>query len=219
MKTLWLIRHGRVVGDAHRRFLGRTDLPMSGQGEAEIAAVAARLAAEPLDLILASDLARSRRTAEILAAGRAVPIRVEPALREIDMGDWEMRERDEIARLEPEAWRARGGDIARFRPPGGESFADVAARLAPLVATLRADGAPDHVAVTGHAGVDRVLLTLLLDLPLDRLFAFAEPHGAVHRLDVEGHGIRIAPAFAPSEESVRLPLPISRDRGPDGARR
>lgn len=58
MKTLWLIRHGRVVGDADRRFLGRIDLPMSPDGEAEIAAVAARLAKEPLDLILASDLVR-----------------------------------------------------------------------------------------------------------------------------------------------------------------
>lgn len=122
---------------------------------------------------------------------------MDPALREIDLGDWEMRERAEIARLDPEAWRAWGADIVGYRPPGGESFADVAARLRPLLAGLLGDGGPTRMAIAGHAGVDRVALAILVDLPLDRLFVFAQPYGAVHRLDIDAHGARIAPVFAP----------------------
>lgn len=199
MRVLWLIRHGRTVGDADRRYLGRTDLPMSRDGEAEIERVRRFLAAHPLDRILCSDLVRSRRTAEILAAGRAVPIEVEPGLREIDMGAWEGRERAELARADPDAWRARGADLEGFRPPGGESFADVADRATKVVSRLEIDPSPDHVLICGHAGVDRVLLARLLGLPLAAIFRFAQPHGAVSRLEFAGGGARLTLLARPSD--------------------
>ncbi len=186
MRVLWLIRHGRTVGDADRRYVGRTDLPMSRDGEAEIERVRRFLAGRPLDRILCSDLVRSRRTAEILADGRSVPIEVEPGLREIDMGTWEGRERAELARTDPVAWRARGADLAGFRPPGGESFGDVAERVAKVMSRLEMDSSPDHVLIAVHAGVNRVLLARLLGLPLSEIFRFVQPYGAVSRLEVSG---------------------------------
>ncbi|MDR3497294.1 MAG: histidine phosphatase family protein [Ancalomicrobiaceae bacterium] len=179
MRKLWLIRHGSVVGDARDRYIGRTDLPMSRDGEVEIERVAAFLSREPLDLVLASDLARSRRTAEILADDRHVPIRVLPALAEIDMGVWEGRLRSDIAHAYPEAWAERGLDIVGFRPPGGESFADLAARVVPVLQDLAEWGTDLNVAIAGHAGVNRTLLCHLLGMPLDGLFRIAQAHGSV----------------------------------------
>ncbi|MDR3374249.1 MAG: histidine phosphatase family protein [Ancalomicrobiaceae bacterium] len=183
MRKLWLIRHGAVVGDAHDRYIGRTDLPMSHDGEASIERIAAFLRPEPLDLVLASDLARSRRTAEILVAGRHVPIRVLPALAEIDMGDWEGALRSDIAHQHPEAWTARGLDIVGFRPPGGESFADLAARVVPVLECLADWGTDLSVAIAGHAGVNRTLLCHLLGMPLEALFRIAQPHGAISLIE------------------------------------
>lgn len=187
MRKLWLVRHGAVTGDGAHRYLGRTDLPMSTEGEAQIRALRDLLRPERFDLVLASDLARSRRTAEILAEGRDVAVRVVPALREIDMGDWEGRLRAEVARDEPEAWAARGADIVGFRPPAGESFADLAARVGPVLDGL--ETAPERdVLVAGHAGVNRVLLCRLLGLPLDALFRIAQGHGSVSRVEWHGAG-------------------------------
>jgi len=199
MRVLWLIRHGRTVGDGERRYLGRTDLPMSRDGEAEIEHVRRFLAPRPLDRILCSDLVRSRRTAEILAFGRAVPIEVDPALREIDMGTWEGRAHAELALADPEAWRARGADLAHFRAPGGESFADVAERATAVVNRLETDPSAEHVLICGHAGVDRALLARLLGLPLGELFRFAQPHGAVSRLEFSAGGPRLTLLAGPAD--------------------
>ena len=120
---------------------------MSPAGEAQIRELAARLRPRVTpDAIYCSDLSRSRRTAELLANGSAIPIRVRPALREIDMGDWQGLSRREVAERRPADYAARGRDIANFRPPGGESFADLAARVLPCWRDIVEDGETQVVA-------------------------------------------------------------------------
>jgi probable phosphoglycerate mutase len=188
MRALLLIRHGALVGDAERRFVGATDLPMSEAGKAQVRDLAARLAARaPFDAVYCSDLARSRRAAELLAAGRAIPIHVEPALREIDLGAWEGLTRGEIAESLPDEYARRGADIANFRPPGGESFADLAARVTPCWRRLFAESESGVVAVAGHAGVNRVILCDVLGMPLANLFRIAQRPGCVNVIE-QGRG-------------------------------
>lgn len=175
MRTVLLIRHGLVSEDAEGRFFGAADAPMSPAGEAQIRELAARLRPRvTVEAIYCSDLSRSRRTAELLASGPAVPIRVRPALREIDMGEWQGRTRREVAERLPDEYAARGRDIANFRPPGGESFADLAARALPCWREIVEDGEAQVVAVAGHAGVNRVILCHLLGAPLANLFRIAQ---------------------------------------------
>ena len=124
MRTVLLIRHGAVAGDAAHRFIGHTDLPMSADGETQIRELSRRLKDRmPPDAIYCSDLIRSRRTAELLADGRAIPLRVQPELREINLGAWEGLSRREVAEQQPAEYERRGRYIENFRPPGGESFA------------------------------------------------------------------------------------------------
>jgi len=183
MLTVLLIRHGETVGDAARRFVGWTDLPMSEAGEAQIRALAARLSGRvTIKAIHCSDLKRSRRTAELLAEGRETPIHVHPALREIRLGDWEGLDREWVAQSQPDAYRRRGADIANFRPRGGESFADLAARALPLWRDLTKDAAEsnDVIAIAAHAGVNRVILGYALGMPLDHLFRLAQRPGCLN---------------------------------------
>lgn len=181
MRAALLIRHGALEGEAEPRFIGATDLPMSAAGEAQIRALAARLRlrATP-DAIYCSDLVRSRRTAALLAHGRDIPIHVRPALREIDMGAWQGLPRREVAERQAEAYAARGRDIANFRPPGGESFADLAARVLPCWEAIVAAGEADVVAIAGHAGVNRVILCHVLGAPLANVFRIEQRPACVN---------------------------------------
>lgn len=180
MRSVDLIRHGTVVDDGVHRYIGRTDLPMSAAGIAQIEALAAVYAeAPPFAAIWCSDLERSRRTAEILAADRAIPIVVDPRLREIDMGDWEGLDRGAVAATRPEDHAARGRDILGFRPPGGESFADVLARILPVWRDLTEAAGEGRIAVAGHAGVNRLLLCHVLGMPPAKLFCLAKDPGCV----------------------------------------
>ncbi len=184
MRTVLLIRHGAVVGDADRRFIGVTDWPMSEAGEAQIRNLAERLRARfAIRAIYSSDLVRSQRTAELLAAGTETPIHVRSALREVDMGEWEGALRGHIARTEPDGYAERGRDIAGYRPPGGESFSDLAARVLPCWRTMIADSEHDVVAVAGHCSVNRVILCDTLGMPLANLFRIGQRPGCVNVIE------------------------------------
>jgi probable phosphoglycerate mutase len=175
MRKVLLIRHGMVSEEDDACFLGAADAPMCAAGEAQIRQLAVRLRrrVKP-DAIYCSDLLRSRRTAELLADGSAIPIRVRPALREIDLGEWQGLSRREIAERRPADYAARGCDIANFRPPGGESFADLASRALTCWRDIVEDSEAQVVAIASHAGVNRVIFCHLLGAPLANLFRIAQ---------------------------------------------
>src|SRR5436309_13776547 len=85
--TLVLVRHGETAGNRDRRFQ-TYDTPLSDTGRAQAQRVAERLAAEgPFDALYASDLARTRETAEAIGARLGLTPVFTPALRELDTGD------------------------------------------------------------------------------------------------------------------------------------
>ncbi|MFZ5587144.1 MAG: histidine phosphatase family protein [Thermodesulfobacteriota bacterium] len=172
---LLLMRHGRLAEGDGRRYLGQGDPPLAPEGEAQMRAWRPILASLPLAFVQASDLARARQSAAIATQGAGLAVETDPAWREIDLGDWEGRAMDEVARLWPESHAARGADPAGFRPPGGESFADLLARVWPAFMALAARPGPGLVVT--HAGVLRVLVCRLLGAPLSQVFAF-NPHPA-----------------------------------------
>ena len=130
---VWLLRHGETDWNARRRYLGRTDLPLSGRGR--LALIRADFAP---DRVYVSPLGRTAETAELLFPGaRQIVV---PDLREMDFGVFEGKSWREMEDLP--AYRAwvEGGCVDA--PPGGESrraFADrVCAAFASLVEIGRA---------------------------------------------------------------------------------
>jgi broad specificity phosphatase PhoE len=113
------------------------------------------------DLVVSSDLTRARRTAELMVAtlGPATPHRVEPLLREYDVGEWSGLTRQGIE----ERWP---GVLSRFdqgdfrRPPGGEDRDAFDARVrqaGAAVASVAARDGRGRVLVVAHGGVVRAL--------------------------------------------------------------
>lgn len=157
MTILALIRHGSTPWNEQGRMQGRRDVPLSERGRAQV-----RSWHVPDELTgpgravrwVSSPLARAVETAELLCGDAAAR---EPALTEMDWGEWEGFSIDEI--------RARfGAEFARnqalgldFRPPGGESPRDVLGRLRSWLPRVAADASP-VVAVT-HLGVVRAILS------------------------------------------------------------
>ncbi len=167
--TLYLLRHGATEPETPWRFLGQRDLPLSAEGRAQAAAWRAALAAVPLTRAVCSDLSRCRETATIVLEGRGIAAEPLPVLREIALGVFDGLSREEVASRFPGLYEARGRDMAHFRPPDGESFADLAERAGQIVERLAASVSGDVLVVT-HAGVIRVLLCQALGIPLENLF-------------------------------------------------
>lgn len=89
MTTLLLVRHGETDWNAQRRWQGNADVPLNERGREQARRLADSFVEDGVDAIYASDLARARETAEILAARLGLPVVVDPDLREIDVGSRE----------------------------------------------------------------------------------------------------------------------------------
>ena len=184
--VVYLVRHGTPEGAETGRFIGHLDVALSPAGEAEIAAVAAWLDRVPLAAVYASDLARTRRSAEILAAAHGLTPRLDPALREFAMGRWEGLTAEEIRALDPAAYAAWMGDVGRFQFPDGENLEQVAARAWAAFGAIAARHPGARIAVVAHGGSIRAILCCALGVTLDRLLALGQGYAGLSVLAGQG---------------------------------
>jgi len=171
--TLYLMRHGRTVEEAPWRFLGQRDLPLSPVGRIQCASWREELSGVDFAGAWCSDLGRCRESAALILEGRDLMPTPLAGLREIALGEWEGLSKEEVRQRFPGQYEARGADLANFRPPGGESFADLSERAWTALMKILGSGErhdADNLLVVAHAGVNRAILCRLLDMPLDRLF-------------------------------------------------
>jgi len=155
---LILVRHGLSEWNASGRVQGQADPPLSPEGREEARRLAPLVAAEAPELVVASDLARARETAELLDAG---PVETDPRWRESAMGDWTGRSAEELL-ADPSGAFARWRE-GRGRPPGGESFDDMRRRAGAAVGDLAARGVRCALVVT-HGGPVRAAVAELAGL-------------------------------------------------------
>lgn len=184
-----LVRHGEIAAGYGKRYIGRINLPLNETGVRQAARLRDRLAGYEFDRIFCSDLARSAATARIISENHGLePVMVE-GLREIDMGSWEGLSFDEVRRSFPGEFEKRGSDIVNYRPHGGESFARCALRvLAALDEILAAGG---DILIVGHAGVNRIIISRALGMPMENIFRIAQDYGCLNILAADGMGLRL----------------------------
>jgi broad specificity phosphatase PhoE len=132
---LILVRHGESVANAQGLLLGRTDADLTATGRSQAAAVRTLVTA-PVAELRASPLARARDTAALLNLD--LPLHIDERWVEVDYGEFECQPLRDIPATVWQEWR----EDPAFRPAGGETLAEVDARVAGACAELFAtDGA------------------------------------------------------------------------------
>ncbi len=201
-RRLLLLRHGQSTWNADGRWQGQADPPLSPLGEAQALEAAARLQPGHFSRVVASNLHRAQRTAEILAEALRLPVEVDPDLREIDVGDWQGLTRAEINERAPGAL-ADWSEGRSESTPGGESRTHLTDRArAALLRAAAASRRGDKVLLVSHGALIR---------NLDRSLGL-QPHGignlAGRWYEAGGNGL-LAPA-----ELVSLADPEARTASP-----
>jgi broad specificity phosphatase PhoE len=110
--TILLARHGETDWNRDGRFQGHADPPLNDRGREQARRLAETLDGEPLDALYASDLRRAAETAAIVGAKLGLEVSLEASLREIDVGSWLGRTREEIG---DEPWDGETYDHHRER--------------------------------------------------------------------------------------------------------
>jgi broad specificity phosphatase PhoE len=178
LNWLAVVRHGESIGNAAAAEAEAgeaevidiaerdADVPLSDTGREQATALGRALAADPPGVAVVSPYLRARQTAETALAGLHVPVRVDERLRDRELGVLDLLTSHGVAaRLPGEAQRrARLGKFY-YRPPGGESWADVLLRLRSLLRDVRADHPDGRVVLFAHEAL--VLLVRYLVEGLD----------------------------------------------------
>lgn len=199
-KTVYFIRHGETDWNAEIRWQGGTDIPLNETGIRQAREVAEELRSRQLSAVLSSDLARARRTAEIIAAPHGIPVRTTANLREVHLGTAEGLRRDEVVELYgPEVldqWKFMVDPDFSF--PGGECQRDALRRGMPaLEGFLRESDGPE-VAVVFHGMIMRLVLRRIFPESADTIHV---PNGKLFELTWSGNGA--AGTWAPRGELIR----------------
>lgn len=191
---LLLLRHGQTPLSVERRYSGRGNPPLTELGREQATAAARRIGARGgVAAVVSSPLGRARETATAAADALDLPVTVHSGLIETDFGQWEGLTFGEAAERDPEIHRAWLGDTS-VRPPGGESFDEVHARILGVRDDLVAEFGGATVLVVTHVTPIKTFLRMALDSGPSLLY----------RLHLDLASLSIAEFYPDGGSSVRL---------------
>ncbi|WP_230684773.1 histidine phosphatase family protein [Cellulomonas sp. JZ18] len=235
--SLVLVRHGESVGNLAAARAERTgaevvdlgtrdaDTPLSDRGLDQARALGAWLGGlrgdERPEVVWCSPYLRTRQTAAAAldAAGLDLPVRLDERLRDRELGVLDRLTRAGVeARHPQEAERRRLLGKMYHRPPGGESWADVALRLRAALRDLSERDDGRRVLVVAHDAVVMLLRYVLEDMTEDALMAVVRErsvrNASVTRLDRED-GAWLLTAFDEVGHLAALDAAVTEHEGTD----
>jgi broad specificity phosphatase PhoE len=165
--VLYYVRHGLTEWNMQQRLQGSHDVPLIAEGRSQalrcgeiLRDLLAHDGRVPGDLVyVSSPLIRARETMELVRASLGLPVagyQVDARLAEISFGDWEGLTYEDVIARDGDVVAKRESDKWGFLPPGGESYAQVTARVGAWYDELEGDAV-----VAAHGGTARALLAHL----------------------------------------------------------
>ena len=165
MLQVYLVRHGETQWNAERRIQGQSDSPLTAKGELQAVQVGERVRTYGITHVIASDLGRTQRTAEIIADACGCGVTLDARLRELDMGILEQRHLDSLSAQEEEWRRLVVNGTPNGRIPEGESMQELSERMhAGLAACLNLPAGSRPLLVS-HGIALGCLVSTILGLP------------------------------------------------------
>ena len=183
------MRHGEPEGG--QRYRGSLDDPLSEQGWRQMwAAVGDNC---PWNAVLSSPLIRCAAFARELSEQCSRSLEIVSDLREIGFGSWEGFSVAEIEAKQPQALHRFWQDPVKYPPPEGETLTDFCVRVTTAWNDILLRYPGQHLLLVCHGGVIRMLLSHVLEIPLNRIWRLAVPYAAVSRVCIYGSGVEANP--------------------------
>lgn len=183
---LYIIRHAESV--ANGKYLsGQIDVDLTERGEAQAAAIAAKLEEVPFDAVYTSDLTRARRTAEAILGKRDLQLQITKNLRERAFGSWEGLTFEDVENQYPKEWEEFKTQGFNVKIPDGEDFHAFYDRIVGEVTSIiEAYGADTDtkVCIVAHGCVLMVLYSYFVFGDLTGYYKFTFDNAKVNIVDL-----------------------------------
>ncbi len=175
---LTFARHGETDWNKQKKLQGGNgDIPLNETGRKQALDLAKKLKRKKFDVIISSDLSRTKETAQILSQELGIPHAASwKILRERHQGDWSGRSIDEIR---DEFSLPQGTSISFHpgNPPNGETRPEFLARIERALNELLRAFAEKRVLLVGHGGVFRAMQSLIEHVPPEEARALSQNAG------------------------------------------
>ena len=205
MTELLVIRHGETDWNRQLRFQGQIDVPLNDIGLAQAGRLGRRLADEPIDVLISSDLQRARSTASAVAQVRGLQPLIDPVWREQGFGVLEGLDVGTIRTRHADLWSSWTRHECDYAlPGGGESNTDFHARVMRAMHAALALHAGRRIVVVTHGGVLDMLWRTAHALPLHGARVCDIPNTGINRLRWVDGGLQII-QWADAEHLAGLP--------------
>lgn len=192
MTTIYLIRHAEAEGNLYRRVHGWYDSLITENGYRQIAALEERFRDIHIDAVYSSDLFRTRTTARAIYRSKNLPLRTEPGLRELNLGEWEDRTFGAVRHSDPRQMDLFNRTDPAWEVEKAETFFQLGDRLYETVGRLARRHPDQTVAMFSHGMAIRQFLGRVKNIPPEEWHAM--PHGdntAVSCLTFDGERFAI----------------------------
>lgn len=178
-----LLRHGEPVGG--RRYRGQSDEPLSDKGWQQMRDALAGMQ-ENWQAIYSSPLQRCAAFAQEVSDRLLIPLKTDPRLMEIGFGCWEGRTPDEINRDDASTLARFWRDPVGNRPQGAETIASFHARVQTVWEEICAMHYGQRVLIVGHAGITRMIMSLVMGSPPENMFRIQVTNAGLTRIQIQG---------------------------------
>ncbi len=148
--VLYLVRHGEAESNRDQRFGGWSPAPLTELGQRQAVAAAAELRRRAPTVLVTSDVARARQTAQPIADLLGLEPRLEPGLRERSLGVFDGLSFTEAEARYPDAWRRLTARDPGAVPEGGETPDTVYGRVSAAIDRILTDHPGERIAVVTH---------------------------------------------------------------------
>ncbi|MBM7097423.1 histidine phosphatase family protein [Bacillus sp. H-16] len=171
MLSLYFTRHGETMWNREGRLQGWHDSPLTKEGENIAKSLGHYFRDIPLSTIYTSTSGRTIRTAELINSGQKTPIVLDERLREIHLGEWEGKTREEIASgYSKERLEAFWNNPEAYKPAGGETFCQVESRVNDFISDIYRNHQNGHVLLVTHTVIVKLLLKRFKNRMLHQLW-------------------------------------------------
>jgi len=190
--NIYLVRHGETEWNQQNRLQGNQNSPLTVIGKQQAYDVKKSLDQYEIHQAYVSPLKRARDTLDIILKDRKLEVIISNNLREINLGPWEGKTREETAQSHPDEYKMFWGESDAFVLSGAETFQALQRRVVEGLENIFSEGENNNILVVSHWIAIKVALAHYTSTPLSLLSSIANPgNGTFFRLTRRGDDVSI----------------------------
>jgi broad specificity phosphatase PhoE len=193
MTLILLVRHGQTAWNREERFRGHADIPLDETGFAQAKAVANRIALQwKPDAVYAGPLLRTLQSAQPTSALFNLTVHSDPALMDVDCGDWQGFSPDEVRAKWMTEYDTYLHDPQHFQFPNGESLEAARLRAFQRVRELAEEHSGKTIMLVSHTALNRLILLSVLGMNSSGLWRMRQDTCAINVFAIENGSLTLS---------------------------